>query len=367
VTVSSPNLTEFNSYSNNHNIVKLNDVAVNSVRRYYHTHSNPRGGVSDDAVASTVQGKFNGCSRLSYINLYGTSCEGDVGQSFANIPSLDWLEVRWTALSGSLNDNSFLGTDNVRGFLMAGSRYSSSNFFGTNFDTSGNILNRGRVFENTLNLQYFYLYSNRGISGDLPNFARNINLRVLYLTNTNIGGFIPNFSSNGRLYYINLSNNEFNGSVPAFNGNQFYYIYLNSNNLVGTIPMLQCANLRRLYVHYNQNINGTVPSFEFCPRIEYAYFYNNNLSGWSEGTMDTNTRLRRLDISNNRLSVSSVRNIIADMIENYKNNPRGNVTINMLGQLDLNGNAVTEALVAEDEQTFNDLRVLRTSGWTILI
>jgi hypothetical protein len=367
VTVASSNLREFNSYSNNHNIVKLNGPSINSVQRYYHTHSNPVGGVSPDSVASTVSGKFTGCTSLSYINLYGNACTGNIGTDFANLPALDWLEVRWSRLSGNLTDNSFLGSDNLRGFLMAGSWYNSSNFFSSNLDAGGNLVERGKVFDNALNLQYFYLYSNRSISGALPNFSRNINLRVLYLTNTNINGFITNFSSNKRLYYMNLSNNQFTGGVPSFNGSQFYYIYLNSNQLEGQLPLLQCSNLRRFYVHYNKDLNGSVPTFEFCPRLQYAYFYNNNLSGWATGTMDKNTWLRRLDISNNRLSVGAVRNIISDMMLNYQNNARSNVTVNLLGQTDFNGNPVTEADVVADEATFDNLKFLRTVGWTILI
>lgn len=358
-------LGQYWSYSNNHNIVKLNAGKTgvgprNSVTHYYHTYSNPRNGYPNDR---TVNGKFTGCTKLGYINLYGNSCEGDIGTAFKEIPSLDYLELRWSAMSGSFNQDSFAGSESLRWLLLAGSWYNNAEFFGGNSAT----LERGSVFNNCTNLQYFYCYSNGNIRGLLPEFSKNKLLRVLYFTSLGLSGTIPNFASNDVLYYIRLSNCRFTGGVPAFNGNQYYYIFLEGNQLEGQIPLQQGANIRYFYVHYNKDLNGDVPTFEFCPRLQYAYFYNNNLSGWSRGTMHRNTWLRRLDISNNRLSVGAVRNIINDMLENYQNNPRGGVVVNMLGQTDFSGNVVTEAQVIEDETTSENLKFLRTVGWTILI
>jgi Leucine-rich repeat (LRR) protein len=365
VYTSSPRLSQWTAYSNNHAILKCNGASINSITYYAQTYSSP-GGIVNDATGRSVAGKFTGCSKLSNINLYGTSATGDINVDFNNIPSLDRLEVRWGWMGGSFTDTSFTGSENLRVLLMAGSRHSGSNFFGALLDGNGQVIERGKALRKLENLQYFYFYSNRSAQGELPDFSKNKKLRVLYMPNLGLSGFIPNFGSNDILYYIRLSGNYYTGSVPSFNGNQYYYLFFENNQLTGNIPLQQGANIRQFMVHYNQ-LTGNVPSFEFCPRLQYAYFYNNQLSGWSTETMNRNTWLRRLDISNNKLSIGAVRNIISDMLENYQNNPRSGVTVNMLGQTDFSGNPVTEAEVIADEATADNLQFLRTVGWTVLI
>jgi hypothetical protein len=180
-----------------------------------------------------------------------------------------------------------------------------------------------------------------------------------------LSGTVTNFSQNKSLSGIYLHNNYFVGNVPGFNGDQFYYLYLQNNQFSGTIPVQSGSQIRRFYVQYN-NLSGTLPSFAFCPRLEYAYFNNNSLTGCFTGSFSTNVRIRRLELSNNNLSIGAIRNIIQDMADNYLSNPRGGVTVNMLGQ-NSNGSAVTEAVIIEDETAKENLQLLRLAGWTVLI
>jgi hypothetical protein len=188
----------------------------------------------------------------------------------------------------------------------------------------------------------------------------------LYLTATGLSGPVTNFPTNGILYGIFLHNNYFSGTVPSMNGNQYYYLYYQNNRFSGNIPMQQGSNIRRFYVHYNQ-LTGTIPTFEFCPRLQYAYFYNNRLTDYTPGSFAKNTWLRRLDISNNNISVGAIKAIIIDMVTNYQLNPRRGVVINMLGQSDSSG-AITEDRITNNDETITEnLQFLRTVGWTILI
>jgi len=367
IEFASNNLTNFYSYSNNHNIVPANNDPgpINSIRDYRHTYSSPTG--TGQANSRSVTGKFNGATNLGYLNLYGTSATGNIGSDFSNLPSLYHLELRRTSLSGTLNDNTFANTQALQRFRIEYAGYNSSNFFNATFDGDGNLVTRGGVFRNTPDLRDCYIYHNKNIAGPLPDYSKCKQLRVLYIYYTNVNGVLPNFSSNPRLYYIRCSHSAFTGSAPSFNGNQFYYLYLENNNFSGPVPLQQGSNIRRLYLHYNSGINGALPTFANTPRMQYLYLYNCSISQYNLGTLDTNTWLRRFDISNNRLNVSSVRSVIFDAVENYKNNPRRGVTINCLGQLDLSGNAVTEAAVAADEATEEAIAFLRAVGWTILI
>lgn len=365
IDFASNDLQNFYSYSNNHAIVPANGNTINSIVNYYHRYSTPTG--IGTAGSRSVSGKFNGATALTTINLYGTSAQGDIGSDFSNLPSLRTLEVRWSWMGGSFNANSFANTTRLQSLLLAGSYYNNSNFFGASFDGNGDLISRGGVLRPTTDLRSLYVYHNRSISGPLPDFAKNKELRVLYAHATSLNGVIPNFSGNPRLYYIRCSSSSFTGSPPSFNGNQFYYLYLYGNNLSGPIPLQQGSNIRRLWLHYNSGINGTVPTFQYTPRMQYLYLYNCSISQYDTETLDKNTWLIKFDISNNRLNIGSVRNIVTDMVENYKNNPRRGVTVNCLGQTDPAGNSVTEAAVAADEATADNIAFLRSVGWTILI
>lgn len=372
-------LKDFVSYSNNHNIVKMNTGQNGAgtgpretLERYYHVYSSPRSAPSGSAGAD-MTGKFTSCSKLNNINVYATSASGDINNIFRNIPELDYIEARWTSISGNLTASSFTGSEKVRRLHLAGSALGTSaaldhtnHFFGTEFQADNTtVLQRGQCFSDLTNFQVLYLYSNRNVKGFLPDFSSNRQLRVIYMPVLGLSGTVGNFSQNPYISGIYLHNNYFTGSVPGFNGDQFYYLYFQNNQFSGNIPVQSGSNIRRFYVHYN-NLSGTIPSFSFCPRLEYAYFNNNSLTGCFTGSFSANTRLRRLELSNNNLSLGAIRNIIQDMADNYLANPRGGVTVNMLGQTS-DGQAMTEALVIEDETTRDNLALLRLAGWTVLV
>jgi hypothetical protein len=100
-------LKDFVSYSNNHNIVKMNagqngggTGPRDTLERYYHVYSNPREAPSLSAGAD-MTGKFTNCSKLNNINVYATSASGDINNIFRNIPELDRQCIRNKCGTGS--------------------------------------------------------------------------------------------------------------------------------------------------------------------------------------------------------------------------------------------------------------------------
>lgn len=361
VTLASTALTSFSSYSNSHNVV---DVS-NKTSLSYYVHAYSRGLRGLGGAGANISGKFAGCSSLGTISFYATDVEGTVTTAFQNLGSLSSVDIRWTRLSGGFDDDSFDGTTNLGYLYMAGSFHN-----GTMFPPSPVDGGPSRVFHNTKGLRRFYMYSNGGFQGSLPDFSQNPSLNVLYINNTGMSGTLPNFSQNTSLWGMYMWSNNFTGAPPALNGSGFYYVYLNNNNLSGQIPTLVGAsNIRRWYLHNNQ-LSGSLPNLSGLPNLEYMLVQNQRadgngnagLTGYTSGAIATNTRLRRLDISNNNISLQAARDIINDALLNYNANRRRGVTINMLG----NPNVV-ESNVASIQGIADNLQFLRDSGWTILM
>ena len=349
IDFASTNLQAIYSNNNTHNIIPVSNAPKDSIKFYYNQNSRP---VTD----STIVGKFNSCTSLEVINLSGTTATGSITNAFSSLPSLRYVDLRWGATEGGLTDASFSGCTSLTHFLVSGSRYNEAEFFQ---ETNGE---RSKVFYETPNLQYLYVYYNGNISGRLPDLSTNKSLRVLYIRNTSLTGGVPNLNNNTSLYGVYLFNNQFTGAIPQFSGNQFLYIYLNGNSFSGQVPPPVGSNIRRFYVHYN-NLTGSVPSFADTPRLEDLYMNNNNLTSYVPGALANNGRLRIADFSNNDLKYGDAINILQDLRDNYFVNPRGSVIVNLLGNAD-----ISEAQLRSVEEINDLLNTIEDSfGWTILI
>tara|TARA_R110000744_G_scaffold39947_2_gene90732 strand:+ start:7017 stop:9506 length:2490 start_codon:yes stop_codon:yes gene_type:complete len=357
ITIASPVIGTFLSYGNGHNVVSLNQRT--SLVTYVQQYSS--GGST--TAAKTINNKFSGCSGLKQLNFYASAVTGDIESAFDSLASLTYLELRWTSLTGRLDDNSFANTNSLQHLLLAGSSFNTADFFGTQ-DSIDNNSGSGEVFKNTLDLRWMYLYNNSNVRGNLPDFSSNINLTGLYFHSTGINGPLQTFASNINLYYLRMSNCQISGSVPAFTGNRLHYIYLYSNLLAGQVPKFTTPYLYQLYLQYN-SLTGNIPDLSGCTRLQRVYLNNNSINGYTEGSLRYNTSLSVIDFSNNQLSNNDGSNIIADLYENFNLNPRSGVSVNLLG------NSMTKDGIQRDgteglTSTANKLSFLETY-WTILI
>jgi hypothetical protein len=86
----------------------------------------------------------------------------------------------------------------------------------------------------------------------------------------------------------------------------------------------------------------------------YDFYCNNNqITDYTEGALTGARALLRFDISNNPLTTGAVNTLIADMVANYENNPRGGVSVNIRNTATPTGDAVEQ------------IEYLRTKGWNI--
>ena len=306
--------------------------------------------------------KFNNCTSLSTLYLYGTGIGGPFPR-FTN-PSLTYLEMRYTNVVGGYKDGST--TDNTH--VISENTFRDCVSLQTFYVDSGNLLTASiaqNAFTFTPALQNL-LYRSRGrTTGAIPNLNVCSNLRYLNLYNNAFSSGTPNLQSSLNISYVNLSYNKLTGQIPAYrNLSNLNQLYLHNNKYTGLSEFSNLPNLRYFYCH-NQftdgapGISGIIPDFSSCPRMYYLIMYNNAFTSYDTGSFESLYQLKYLDISNNSLSAQALEQIVEDLYSNYTTTPRGGVTVNIR-------NAMIPGATLP-ESSLETIVLLRAKGWTVIL
>ena len=359
ISIASPSIGEFISYGNAHNVVNMSSKTL--LTNYIQAYSSP-----DSSKPRNLAGQFTGCTALDQLYFYASSTiQADIGIAFANqsLSSLRVLDLRWTSVSGGLEDNSFTGADALQHIRFAGSGHNDSDFYGTAASQVNG--NNGEVFSNMSSLQWLYVYSNGNIAGDLPDFSNCTNMRGIYIRNTNTSGNLPNLVSNQNLYYLRLDSNAMTGTVPTWSTNALRYVFCYNNQLSGSLPALNTPYLYYLYLQ-NNNLSGNLPSMSGAVRLQRLYLNSNSIDGYTTNALKYNTSLSIIDLSNNQLPASVGAPLINDLFDNYAGNPRSGVSVNLLGNNGLSRTNIVNDGTEGESSTANKLAFLERF-WTILL
>lgn len=316
-------------------------------RRQYGRADN--GADTDALVTPAGTYKFTNCTNLEDINLYASYYTGALPK-FTGNPNLNRIDLYLTNVRGGLSDTEqdyciYPGIFEDCASTLKLFRIRSSNLLDKPIHPE--------AFLNLENMTYLYVRSNnRGVSGSIPDLSGMPYLRKLYLLQNNLTGTMPNFVANPRLYYIHLYANQLSGTIPRLDQSSILYLYLHYNNFT-EFNGLDTTRLRRLFIR-NNSISGPIPDLSNLTRMYDCYMQNNLFDGYATGSFATLTRLRRLDISNNSdLTEGDVNTIIDDLYQNYQNNPRGRVRINLRNTATVTGEAVEK------------IQFLTDNGWVI--
>lgn len=352
-------LERIDSRSNSHNLIGVS--GKNSIVRYVHQRSRNLTGNTSVNDINTI---FGSNQNLDAISLYATDAFGTINGAFRNkgFDSIRHIDVRWTRMDGFLEDDSFDGCDTLYNLYISGGRYNTDDFFSASGGTNGGT---GNVFSNLTQLRRLFVYGNNNMGGELPNFASNNLLFVIYINNTSFSGNIPLFSNNTSLRTLIARSSNFTGPVPSFSGSQFRNIQINNNNLSGIFSdtLLSCPNLHTLRVE-NNNLSGAFANFANCGRIRTLRAQNNDITTYNVGSLSTNTDLATLDLSGNKMTPSAITNLITDLNDNYAAKPRSGVSINIALNNPGGGNVTTSDLSPETNKIISNLT---NFGWTIII
>ncbi|KAK9152868.1 hypothetical protein Sjap_000348 [Stephania japonica] len=150
--------------------------------------------------------------------------------------------------------------------------------------------------------------SGNNFSGDVPpSFAAFPTLRRLSLVDNLLDGPLPAFLSNvSTLTHLNLSYNPFRltGLPPDFgNLTGLEVLWLAGCNLVGSLPdsLGQLGNLKDLDLSYNALTGAITEAITRLGSVVQIELYNNSFHGELPKNFSNLTKLRRFDVSSNRL------------------------------------------------------------------
>jgi hypothetical protein len=343
LTIASPELVNFYSDSNSHNLV---DVAgkQNLVNYVIYTPS-----ISGNR---TITSTFNGCSSLKTVSVRYSPVNGNF-PPFINCNTLTSVDFEGTQISGASSNqmiaaSTFDSCRNTLSFLRLTSSFITPN---QQFATD--------CFRLMPALDYVLITSNgQGLSGNLPDFSTARNIRYILLYTNQLTGNIPNFDNNMKLFYLHLYNNRFTGAVPNISSGSFQHLLL-ANNLLDTWNELNGTNLVRIHLQYNRL--PRIPNLSNLSNLQELFINNQALSGggvrYSPGSFVGLRNLRFLNNSNNDINQGDINQILVDLNENYDSNPRGGVSINLRGN----------SAPSQSEEIQTIITKLRSAGWTIQV
>ena len=168
-------------------------------------------------------------------------------------------------------------------------------------------------------------------SGTSPYLGQIIRLSTTTIT-AQIQGTVP-----GKVTpyskYTSLRSRGFSGAFPTFNNpmNNLYYLYIYMNSFSGQCPKIDAPRLLNFRA-YSNNFSGKIPDFSSCTIVRELNMRNNELSGYTAGSLANSIYLSVADFRNNQLQEHVLRDILIDLIDNYTARNRSGVTINLKGQ-----------------------------------
>lgn len=389
--------------------INIPNLSGKTTIRNFYSHYNRSSGIGTDIYLLITEGgayKFENCSSLIRIYCYSNRFYGPIPK-FAGNSALYQFDSRYSRLSGgkelpfaedaadisanrvyrietlgNTDWNTIAGTTGVT--YEVGDEITAvvpGNGTGTTTDVTGeqyvlfddlfddcqatmqyfrisssSLLNKPLhpdVFAKCSNMRGLEIRSfNRGVTGLIPSLSAMQSLRYIVFLQNNFTGPMPNFFNNPLVYYVHLYQNQLNGTIPTIESQQMRYLYLHRNEFTG-FNGLNCPNLLRLFISYNQ-IGGAIPDMNNLVVCYDVYMNNNLFTSYTPGAVIGMRGLRRFDLSNNpTLTAASVNNIIADLVENYNQNPRSGVAVNLSNTAIATGDAVEQ------------IEFLRSKGWNM--
>ena len=330
-------------------------------------------------TASDSGFKFNGCSAVTSIGLYGANVTGFIPKFKGNaaLRTIDW---RYTNLSGGRPDNGEHGYADGKTYVMYNDTFDANRQIVTEFRVVSSSLLQGRGFEentftgmSALRVLQWESYNNTGLGSTtiaIPDISTCAALTDLIMPSNNFTGPVPSMATNPSISTINLRYNRLTGAVPTFtNRRSLTSVLLSANSLSSFTGFDSTPALSTVFIENNQ-ITGEIPLLgdpTRSPNISTLYMNNNQFSSYAIGSFARLTRLRTLDLSSNSLDRFAINNIIKDLYDNYTRAKRRGVSINLRSQANAVGYVPSLAGSPSEKEAAEIITFLRSVGWTIIV
>ncbi|PRP88097.1 hypothetical protein PROFUN_04188 [Planoprotostelium fungivorum] len=129
------------------------------------------------------------------------------------------------------------------------------------------------IYRSLPNLEILDL-SNNNLTGTLE--ISSMTMRELYVSNNKFGGILPDLNRLPYLSTLSAADNDFGGKIDPNYGSLISLI-LDNNHLRGNLPEFS-KNIRVLSLT-NNDMDGTLPSFESCRELKILKISNNSFVG----------------------------------------------------------------------------------------
>ena len=330
---------------------------------------------TNNAVESTY--KLENCSALTSLNMYRSGLSGFIPK-FKGNTSLELCHL-WVcqSLRGGRPDNGAHGYADGETYVMYNDTFDDcrdtlGRFYFLSNNTLPGVGFEDGTWSNLSKLRHLYWYSygrtGSGATINVPDLSSLPSLQVLYMPRNNFSGSAPSLVSNNNIQYMNLAYNNLSGAVPEYaNRLRMYYIGLYNNNLTSFPGLESMPSLYHLYLHNNNDLSGTIPDISGpAPGIGYLYLFNCNFDKYTTGSFANFTRIRKILLQNNSLTINAINRMFIDFENIYDNTGNSRVQVNLRGQPQAYApRTVDQGGEGAEAETARILAKLRAAGWSI--
>ncbi|KAG5019378.1 hypothetical protein JHK87_015233 [Glycine soja] len=235
--------------------------------------------------------------------------------------TLTSLDLSQNALSGSLNDMSFLSScSNLQSLNLSSNllEFDSSHWklHLLVADFSYNKISGPGILPWLLNpeIEHLALKGNK-VTGE-TDFSGSNSLQFLDLSSNNFSVTLPTFGECSSLEYLDLSANKYFGDIARTLSPCKSLVYLNfsSNQFSGPVPSLPSGSLQFVYLASN-HFHGQIPLplADLCSTLLQLDLSSNNLSGALPEAFGACTSLQSFDISSNLFAGALPMDVLTQM------------------------------------------------------
>lgn len=388
ITIASENITRIVTERNSHNMINVSGKETLEYYSYFVCLQDPSindGFLGNTLEESSIEGIFTGCTNLKTIKLESVSCTGSITNAFSGLTSLSYLSIKNTSVNGYIGANTFATCPNLNTLLispptiLANSPLANFPNFRLGYDPVSeeevdffhpDCFSQNSLLQN-IEIRDTFITSTNTISsatiiGDFPSLrASSQSLESLFLTYckriTSMFQSNNGFSGFSNLLVISVVESDLSQDVfPEMSNPTLSRLSIRFTNLPGEIPDLILPSLGTFVIENNPFITGPIPNV-FSFSIGEFNVSGNDFTSYKKGTISSYVSLRVFDASSNNLNLSDAISILEDCIENYNQNERSGVVI------DISNNNFTLNDILAVESAEISLSFLSTIGWTVRI
>ncbi|KAL6543000.1 hypothetical protein OROHE_010520 [Orobanche hederae] len=241
-------------------------------------------------VAGPLPDELWNLTFLTDVNLGQNYLTGPIPASIGNLTRMQYLSLGINALSGELPRELGLLTD------LRSLSFSTNNFSGSLPSELGSLSRLTQIY-----------FDSAGVSGPIPEtFANLRSLERVWASDNELTGRIPAFIGNwSNLIVLRFQGNSFQGRIPQSFSNLTSLNDLRISDLSNgssSLDFLKGLTSLSTLVLRNNNVSGSIPSFDPFRSLSLLFLGNNRLTGALPSQRSPS--LRTIDLSYNELSGS---------------------------------------------------------------